>query len=898
MKLQALRVCEVGPFSEPVALEGFSGDLDVLVGANEFGKSTLLRALKLVFSEKFSSNRKNTVGVLKPYGGGAPLIEVDFSVGPARWRLTKRYLSQNSARLVDLDGHEIVRGKDVEPRLHDILHDGGRDVAPLNLFWLDQKAAFEGAPIDGQDQLRLRDIIGREVSTVVAGSDTLARVREELKSQLDELATPGNRKPKGAWAKAIKDCDASKNNLARAQERLREAQKRLQKLSAIDQRIASLTKPEAQQDLYDRHEVAKNQLQQVEKAREKLKSAQLDYQSQTKVLESAEAAKSEFEKKRKTLDSLNSEIKTAQACLDNASKTAATEKSNLEAAVQSHDSLTQQLSSTRALQGYLSHFANFEHEQKRLNELADKMQAIEKLSVDLANKQKELTGNRATATAIMTLKETIASIENTKERLSAAAPEISIDYQPSVDLRLTIDKRKLEDGEKLRIARSTVLDIPGIGALTIVPGGSEDVQGDREDLAALEETHDEILRKIGVSKVALAFEQGTARQALVEAGKDIENRLFALAPNGTDAVRDEVAELSARVGKLKRRVDELKPAALEGARQTSAELPTIDDVNAKLAALDSQMASAADTLKNVRAKAHAADGLVVQLSTQLQELHKQLKQQNVDVPEAAKCEAQLKDMQETIVAHENSVSAALQKLVAIREAAGDEDRFLDAKSAFDKVEASVRGVKQELNDLRLDKKGLEGELQASEQHGIGAHVQDCSDRYEYAQTRLRRIEDDVAALSMLLDEMAIVELESRDRFLQPVLQGMRPYLDQLFPDARIEFSADLSLAKITRQKVPEKFANVSDGTREQLAILARLGFGRVFADAGHPLPLVLDDPLASADDERLEKMFAALQEAAKRHQVIVFSCHEQAFNRLIGHQLNLTSWKPSETETV
>ncbi len=57
MKVRALRVAECGRFVEPVALEGLSGGLDLLIGPNEAGKSTLLKALRTRASDQ-SSLRK------------------------------------------------------------------------------------------------------------------------------------------------------------------------------------------------------------------------------------------------------------------------------------------------------------------------------------------------------------------------------------------------------------------------------------------------------------------------------------------------------------------------------------------------------------------------------------------------------------------------------------------------------------------------------------------------------------------------------------------------------------------------------------------------------------------------------------------------------------------------
>ena len=99
MKIKALRVAQFGCFDGPVRVENFSGGLGVLAGPNELGKSTLLDALMAVFTEKHSTRSTTTaLGRRVPYAGGAPRIEVDFSVGDTSYRLRKQFL--NKANLV------------------------------------------------------------------------------------------------------------------------------------------------------------------------------------------------------------------------------------------------------------------------------------------------------------------------------------------------------------------------------------------------------------------------------------------------------------------------------------------------------------------------------------------------------------------------------------------------------------------------------------------------------------------------------------------------------------------------------------------------------------------------------------------------------------------------------
>src|SRR5258708_1041177 len=94
-------MAEVGPFSEAIPLEGLSGGLDVLVGPNEFGKSTLLTALATLLTEKHTSTAK-TVAALRSDNGGAPLIEAELEIDGRLLRLRKRYLAQRAAELTDL----------------------------------------------------------------------------------------------------------------------------------------------------------------------------------------------------------------------------------------------------------------------------------------------------------------------------------------------------------------------------------------------------------------------------------------------------------------------------------------------------------------------------------------------------------------------------------------------------------------------------------------------------------------------------------------------------------------------------------------------------------------------------------------------------------------------------
>jgi uncharacterized protein YhaN len=80
---------------------------------------------------------------------------------------------------------------------------------------------------------------------------------------------------------------------------------------------------------------------------------------------------------------------------------------------------------------------------------------------------------------------------------------------------------------------------------------------------------------------------------------------------------------------------------------------------------------------------------------------------------------------------------------------------------------------------------------------------------------------------------------------------------------------------------------LSDGTREQIAILVRLAMGAMLSSRSQNVPIVLDDALVFSDDDRIQRMFDALSRAGRQQQVIVLTCRTKAFEQLGGRSLRI-----------
>src|SRR5690606_13647902 len=95
------------------------------------------------------------------------------------------------------------------------------------------------------------------------------------------------------------------------------------------------------------------------------------------------------------------------------------------------------------------------------------------------------------------------------------------------------------------------------------------------------------------------------------------------------------------------------------------------------------------------------------------------------------------------------------------------------------------------------------------------------------------------------------------------------------------------ITAISRRSRPEPLERLSDGTREQIAILVRLALAELLADQGRPAVVVLGDALVFSDDQRIEQMFQILARAGQKLQILVLTCRERVFQGLPATRLRL-----------
>ena len=261
----------------------------------------------------------------------------------------------------------------------------------------------------------------------------------------------------------------------------------------------------------------------------------------------------------------------------------------------------------------------------------------------------------------------------------------------------------------------------------------------------------------------------------------------------------------------------------------------------------------------------------------------------------------------TAAIHTSADLVALEASLKSREAAAHvaRDRFDSLQSstlsdeAFRRLAAEADTTRQHekssaesIARLSMRVENLKSEQAGADEDGRAGQFAQLSGTLERHDAEVKRLEAEGKALLLLARTLDGIEAQARDALFEPVSRRVQPFLAEVFGAADLGFKDAFAIDGLTRDGQREDFAVLSDGTREQLSVLVRLGFAELLAVRGVPVPVVLDDPLVYSDDERLAKVFGVLEKVSVQAQVIVLTCRATAFQKLSGHRLSVTAWQP------
>lgn len=864
MQIQRLEVRSFRKLKH-VVVDGLGPGLNVVVGDNEAGKSTLLAALRAVMFERHRVGGRALQAML-PHGHEVrPEIGLDFSLNGGSWRLRKTFNQRPEAELTMPSG-ETITGDAVEERLGALFGfqaPGSRGSRPeehqgvYGLLWVDQGLAH-GPLSAGAGQNSLAAAVETEVGQVVGGE----RGRQLLALAAGRRETFWGRsdKPRGAWRALQEAVDA----LGADREALR------QRLAQHDDKVAALAIRAETLARHAREDRLNRAIRDSVAAQEATRRiAQL--QSTLDALRAA-AAGSAAERDRAA-----ERLKDREALTDRAAAMAIATRRATDQVEGARSSVVAATLATRKA-GDARAAARLARENvgRRLDALerglarAQARSDRDRAHSALAEAERidgrrsaaaiAIAGLTITKTGLAELDTRCAARDRARSRHDAASVQIVL--EPETAETITVDGVDHPSGVPLLLARDAVLELPGFGRLKVRPGG-----GAEPLVRALEEAEAALataLRRLGQPSRDVAAEAlGRKREAEADLALQ-EKHLALVAPDGLDALR-----------RLAERMDQEAYADAEDAGPA----PTHEDrtsLRQARAAAELAEAAADDELRRTEAARETAarEAAILDERAAAAERESAAAEQMLRRAREAIGDERLAGSLATGTRQAEQAAAAMAAAEAALVLADPEIAALEQRRA----EQAEQAIRHDIERLSAEKREFEIELRTLGRDGVGEQLADTAGKLEAAEARLARETLEARASLLLHRTLDEASRETKDRWLGPVRERVRPYLRLVQPESDIVLNdKTFGIEHLMRGGVPEPFETLSVGAREQIAVITRLALADILHGSGQPSTIILDDALVNTDETRLRAMHLVLQRASRNLQVLVLTCREADF---------------------
>jgi uncharacterized protein YhaN len=799
MKLRALELDQFRKFDRPVRIRALSDGLNLIVGPNEMGKSTLLAALVAALLEKHRSSAKTVQSFQPSRHQTAPRVALDFEVGVERYRIEKQFLKRPYAHLHRPDGSRID-GDDAEAELQTLLafdQAGRRNAGDIwGVLWVAQGQSF-GLPEFGEGaRATLQSCLDAEIGQAIGdqGPALLAAIEAALLELVDRRG-----KPRARYLQLESELASLRSEIALDQQRAAELE---QDLARLDQEQRQFDQISAEQAGEDPRTLA---------ALREQRDGLLTLTARMREAKAAETIARQALAQAERQAAQRAELVAALAALEQ----------QIEQAAAADADLASQAAAAAAAVGW------------QQDELA-------RLEEQRAQQQRRATGLR-------NLRRLMRQAEDSQAALEARATEVTLTLEPEALARVQLGGQPAERSKQtLQAVDPVEIAIEGIGRIDIRPRVAQ-AERWRRDLTDAEHQIAGLLGELGL--LAQAPKLGSGQLSLF----------------GPRADRPpDAAALEGLLAETERRAETLV-AQIEAAR---AELEQ-------------------------RVESHRRQEIAAgQAKAQLEQARAQQTKLQRDLTEAEE-EATQAELADAVVAAREAVEQAVAEVARLPE--GDPAAALaEVEQKIQQLEQAIEQRRTSLGELRGSIEGLQAKVRLHAGEGFVERLESTRRRLGEVEREHAKCRREVEVLRLLRSTLQDAEREAKERYMAPVVLRIRPYLQALFPDAEIALDEALQITRMRRGDAgDEPFEQLSEGTREQIAILVRLALAELLCDRGLPAVVVLDDALVFSDDARMQQMFRILERAAERLQILVLTCRERLFEDLAGTRLHLESAAPN-----
>ena len=895
MKLRTLSVNQFKRFTEPTRLGEFSDGLNVVIGPNELGKSTLLDALRAVLFERYSSKAQPIIALQNDRSNAAPVVELAFEVDGAEYTLTKRFVKNAYAKLRCPDGTQMEADA-AEDRLRNLLgftEAGSRGATSETLgmwgvLWVQQGQSFGRPDLPDSALASLSAGLESEVGTVLGGrrGRELPQIIEQL---LGELISKARHQPRGEYKSVLDRIEDQEKHLDDQKQLQRTMAETLEQLVMAETRLEGLDDDNQDRIYQDELEQARVRLGDVMRSEAELEAAQSELQNRKGQLDRAQRANYERASHRSELVDAQEQLRKERKRLEELRQQEHESSGPLEELRQAVDKAEAAVEAAEQSEARCRLTLDQISRSEELSNLLRRQSDVATIQQRLAEAQLRADQIKITDESLLRIREAAQALDQAKAKLSVVTTRIGFDIPSDRLAGIEVDGSQLKDPPgTIEAVEQVVITIPERGRITVDPANADRhqlLQGERAAQAGLRAALEEAGAQ-SLGEAEILRDQRRDHEADSNAARG-ELELF-LPPGGASTLQNRIEEL--------RQSQSSMPPEWQ-----TAELPARAQAEAELRKAQANLQKAREGQRSARSAVEERGAAIAELTAELLKAQSSVEFQTELVErrqEKLQSDAEAAPDDQLTAAMKSAAYAVCeqQELVSKREAEWPEATRQHLEAQIDRLETAIRERAESREDLRVDIARLRERVENRDSAGIGEAIENTQHRLEQAKRERDRFEREIKVLELLGTTLRSAESEAKERYLAPVLNRVRPYLQMLFPNAEITMDEDLNIAGMSRGAgYEERFDHLSMGTQEQIAVLVRLAFAEMLVDQDAPAAVILDDALVFSDDHRMMMMFDILSRAARRLQIVVFTCREQLFEGLGAHKVQLA---PADSESL
>ncbi len=845
-----------------------SEGITLIEGPNEIGKSTIVEAVRMLFSEMDSSKKKN-VKAIQPVGQDVGSnIQAEVKTGDYHFVYSKTYnratqtsldiLAPDNRQLTGREAHEEVErilGETMDLALWDaLLVEQGEKVALANFQdssglarALDEAAG--SAQASGEDT-GLYAVVQAEYEkyfTLKTGRSRFSGEEEALKKA--ELSLKAARQ---ALMDVEEDSQAHDRSTAEVH-RLTSVLPGLKiKLDEYEKDWLSIKSLKGQVEAKEK-ELASART--VQKAANEANTSRLALLEDIKLSDKKlEAAREDIEPSQAKATKLKKQAKSAQSAITDFKKAVKSAKAIFDLA--------------QIDENQIRSLATLEAEKGRLTQLDNISKAMKT--------ELKVVGSTAIDNAIIQdFRKAERRLDIAGGKRDSAATVLSITAAHELDLQLDDESIRLDQAETAtrNVTSEMVLSIPGVASIQMTPPLSvAELQTEADDA---NDAFQALKRRFGVSDLK---EAETLNERRITAQREIDRlkkqEYSTLGESSREEIEQAVTTLQGDYDGYLQQRDSTQPSPVD-----------LDEATARVSAAREELEETQNTLDVQRSN--------------LEELQ----------TEHEKVDSHLRVAQQNLSSIEAGLTVKRDSIAKVRLAEAD----ADLAERAEKTESDVKALEQEANTLQAS-------FTESSPDSVEALLINAGDVYKRANTDLILEEKNLAVLADRLQkaqadgryetmEVAEKELEeheitfaatrrramavellwntlnkhrkaARMAYVRPLKEAIERLGAIVFGASfEVKLGEDWSVLTRTLHGKTLPFDDLSVGAKEQMGILTRLAAGQIVSKQGG-VPLVIDDALGFSDPGRLETMGAAIAAAGKQCQIIILTCSPGRFTHV------------------